>query len=148
MSQDSGALTQEAVLSPVFEFPVVIRETDLDTFGHVNNAVYLRLFEEARWEIVSTRGYDLKYVQDSRIGPTILEVRLQFRREIVNREKIVIKTWVASVQRKTMTLRQVMVNEKGEEACLADFVIGLFDLSARKLIDPTPEWRKAVGLTS
>jgi acyl-CoA thioester hydrolase len=45
-----------------------------------------------------------------------------------------------------MGLRQVMINEKGEEAAIADFVIGLFDLNARKLIEPTPEWKHALGL--
>ena len=34
----------------VFTYPLLIKETYLDTFGHVNNATYLTLFEEARWD--------------------------------------------------------------------------------------------------
>jgi YbgC/YbaW family acyl-CoA thioester hydrolase len=128
------------------DYEVTIREAHLDTFGHVNNAVYLSLFEEARWEIISARGYGLKEVLKYKVGPTILEVNLKFRREIKNREKIKIRTSVISGGGKISTLRQLMINEKGEEACVAEFVVGLFDLTQRKLISPTPEWKSALGL--
>jgi YbgC/YbaW family acyl-CoA thioester hydrolase len=128
------------------EYSVLIREGDLDTFGHVNNAVYLRLFEEARWDLITAGGYGLREVQEKKVGPTVLEVRLQFRREIRLREQIKIVTELTSVARKTMTLRQAMLNSQGEEACIADFVIGLFDLQARRLIEPTDEWKRVLGL--
>lgn len=128
------------------EYEVLILESHLDTFGHVNNAAYLALFEEARWDIVHSRGYGLKKVQETHIGPTLLEVNLQFRREILLRERIKIKTSVLEHNRKTTKLSQVMFNEKGEEACAAVFTIGLFDLRLRKLIEPTPEWSYAIGL--
>jgi acyl-CoA thioester hydrolase len=130
----------------IWENEVTILESHLDTFGHINNAVYLQLFEQARWDIISARGYGLRDVQKSQIGPTILEINLQFRREIRLREKIKIVTSTVSHEKKITKLRQVMVNEKGEEACVADFTIALFDLKARKLIEPTPEWRHALAL--
>jgi YbgC/YbaW family acyl-CoA thioester hydrolase len=133
-------------LTSISEYRVQILEHHLDTFGHVNNAVYLELFEEARWDIVTSRGYGLDKVHETKIGPTILGVNLQFRREIKNREWITIRSTVTQDQGKIATLRQVMVNDKGEEACIADFTIGLFDLNQRRLILPTPEWRRAIGL--
>ncbi len=39
-------------------YPVTIRETHIDSLGHVNNAVYLTLFEEARWEWITAGGYN------------------------------------------------------------------------------------------
>ena len=41
---------------------------------------------------------------------------------------------------------QQMINEQQEVCCEARFVIGLFDLQARKLMLPTPEWLRALGL--
>jgi acyl-CoA thioester hydrolase len=134
------------VQGSVFEYTIMIREHHLDTFGHVNNAVYLSLFEEARWQIVTERGFGIKEVQETQTGPTILEVKLQYRREIKNRETIVIRTQVTDVAGKVMTLRQAMVNAAGEEACIAEFKVGLFDLKTRKLIPPTEAWNRAVGL--
>lgn len=130
------------------DFPVLILEGDLDTFGHVNNAAYLRLFEEARWDWITGNGYGLRQVQEFQVGPTVLDVHVQFRREIRLRERITIRTVITEMKRKTMTLRQTMINADGEEACLADFVIGLFDMRARRLIEPTPEWLKAIGLAT
>ena len=39
-----------------------------------------------------------------------------------------------------------MTREDGTTVCSAEFVIGLFDLNARKLVKPTPEWLRAVGV--
>ncbi|MES2855604.1 MAG: acyl-CoA thioesterase [Bdellovibrionota bacterium] len=128
------------------DYEITIKEAHLDTFGHVNNAVYLALFEEARWEMITSRGYGLAEVMKYKVGPTILEVNLKFRKEIKNRDRITIRTSVASDSGKITRLKQVMINAKGEEACVAEFVIGLFDLKERKLISPTPEWKAALGL--
>jgi acyl-CoA thioester hydrolase len=131
----------------VHEYEVRILEANLDTFGHVNNAVYLSLFEEARWDIVTSRGYGIDTVQKNQVGPTILEITIRFRREILNREVLKIRTWVMGEIGKVTTLRQVMVNDRGEAACVADFVIALFDMKARRLIEPSPEWKAALDLS-
>jgi acyl-CoA thioester hydrolase len=124
----------------IHEYKILIRESHLDTFGHVNNATYLVLFEEARWDLITKHGYGLDKIQSSGIGPTILEVKLQFRRELLNRDEITIRTYVTEIRSKIQSLRQVMVNSRSEEACIADFTFALFDMQRRKLIDPTPEW--------
>ena len=41
----------------IFEYPLTIKEFHLDTFGHVNNATYLQIYEEARWEFINQNGY-------------------------------------------------------------------------------------------
>jgi thioesterase III len=137
----------ERPMGAVHEYKIQIREFHLDTFGHVNNAAYMQIFEDARWEVITERGFGLEKVASSGVGPTILDCRLQFKKEIKNREHILVRTWVASHTKKITTLRQVMVNEKGEEACVAEFVSGLFDLRSRRLIEPTPEWAQALGLS-
>lgn len=130
--------------NPDFEFQVL--ESHLDSFGHVNNANYLRLFEDARWELMTSRGYGLKEVHSRKIGPVLLECSLKFRKELKNREHVKIRTAVLSNNGKITTLRQTMINEKGEEACIGDFTFGLFDLNARKLIEYTPEWKFVLGI--
>ncbi len=82
-----------------------------------------------------------------RIGPVILEVTLKFQRELRNRQPIVIKSWLESYVGKIARMTQQMVDQQGRSCCDAQFVFGLFDLTARKLIPPTPEWLQAVGLS-
>jgi thioesterase III len=135
------------MLGSVHEYPLVIREQHPDTFGHVNNAKYLEILEEARWDLVSGNGYGLEEVLRRRIGPTILEINLKFQRELRNRQRIVVKTWMDSYAGKIGRVGQEIRDPDGNLFCEALFTIGLFDVAARKLIPPTPEWLRAVGLT-
>ncbi|HTB57736.1 MAG TPA: acyl-CoA thioesterase [Polyangia bacterium] len=135
------------MVGSVQEYPLVIREQHLDTFGHVNNAKYLEILEEARWDLITRNGYGLAEVIRRRIGPTILEISLKFQRELKNRQPIVIRTWMDSYAGKIGRVRQEIRDPDGNLFCEALFTIGLFDLDARKLILPTPEWLRALGLT-
>lgn len=121
-------------------YELIIRESHLDTFGHVNNATYLTLFEEARWELIHSRGFGLPQIKALGLGPVVLEAHLQFKRELLLRQKIRIQTELIDYQGKIGRLRQTLFNEVGEDCCSAEFVFGLFDLKSRKLVKPTEEW--------
>ena len=128
------------------EYPLMILERHLDTFGHVNNAVYLEIFEEARWDWITKNGFGLSQIRERAIGPVVLEAHLRFQRELTNREKITIRSRCIDYRGKIARMEQVILREDGKAACTAEFVFGLFDLKLRKLIDPTPEWLKALGM--
>ena len=130
----------------VFEQSVVIREEHLDTFGHVNNARYLEIFEQARWDFITDNGFGLDYVRESGTGPVILELNLRFQRELTNRQRVLIRSSVDSYDGKIGRLTQLMLDEEERVCCEGKFVVALWDTKTRKLIPPTPEWRRACGL--
>jgi thioesterase III len=130
------------------EYEILIVERHLDTFGHVNNATYLDLLEAARWDWITANGYGLERIRELKHGPTILEIRMQFKREILNRQRIKISSWVESYEGKVGTVIQQMHNEAGVLCCEAHFVMGLFDLENRRLVLPTAEWKQALGLVT
>lgn len=125
------------------EYLTVIRERQLDAFGHVNNAQYMVLFEEARWEMITSRGYGLEKILETKIGTVVLESNIRYKKELRLRENIKIKTAVTSVNRKLVTLKQVIYKEDGLVAAEATFVLGCFHLESRKLIDAKNSWKKA-----
>ncbi len=127
-------------------YPLVIREYHIDTFGHVNNATYLQIMEEARWEMITERGYGLQVVRESNLGPVILEVNLKFLRELRLREKINIQTELMEYKGKIGKLRQSVLKDNNEVAAEAIFTFGLFDLKTRKIVEPNDAWKKAVGV--
>lgn len=129
-----------------FEYTTQILEQHLDTFGHVNNAKYLELYEEARWDFISKNNYGLKEILEIKKGPIVLEVSCKFKREIVNRETILIKTHTAEWKGKIGKITQVMIKEDGGIASEAIFTIGFMDFKLRKLIKPTDEWMNAIGI--
>lgn len=123
-----------------------IKEIYLDTFGHMNNATYLALLEEARWDLLNQNGYGLVKIQQTQLGPTILQINIQFMRELCVLDNITIETELISYDKKIGKLQQRVL--RGEEVCcIAEFTIALFDLRARKLVLPTNEWLQAVGVT-
>ncbi len=130
---------------PAHEYPTLIRERHLDAFGHVNNAQYLVLFEEARWEMITSRGYGIREVLAKKIGTVVLECQVRFKRELRLREEIVIRTRVRELHKKTLVLIHEIVQEDGKIAAEATFTLGCFDLERRKLIPLSPEWLHAVA---
>lgn len=129
-------------------YETIIREHHLDTFGHVNNATYLELLEEARWEWLTSMGYGFKKIHELKQGPTILEINIQYLKELKLRQKIRIETRVVSYEKKIGELEQKILNESNELCCLTKMKYGLFDMKTRKLISPTPEWLTALGISS
>jgi acyl-CoA thioester hydrolase len=125
-------------------YPAIIKEIYLDAFGHVNNSDYLTLFEEARWDWITKNGYGLKKIMETGLGPTILDVSLRFLKELRARDEILIHSYITSYERKIGKMVQKMV--RGNEECsIAEFTFGLFSLTERKLVLPTPEWLKGIG---
>lgn len=129
----------------IFHYDIQVSEVDLDVFGHVNNANYLRFLERARWNFINKNNYGLNKIQQEKKGPVLLEVNLQFRRELKAGEKILILSQCQSVDNKFMNLKQVIIKEDGKLSAEAKFLIGFFDLETRKLIQPNQEWLDAVG---
>jgi thioesterase-3 len=128
------------------EYSLLINERHLDLFGHVNNAAYLEIFEEARWDWITHNGFGVREIREWGLGPVLLEARLRFRSEVTNREQVLIRSRTVEYRGKLGQVEQVMTRADGTTACTAEFVIGLFDLKARKLVKPTPEWLRAVGI--
>lgn len=134
--------------NPIYEYNKQILEQHLDTFGHVNNAVYLQLYEEARWDFITKNGLGLKQILESQIGPVLLDCQLTFKAELSNRDNIKIVSQARSEMRNkyVMVLDQKMVKESGKIASTLTLSVGMMDLKARKLISPSVEWLKALGV--
>ncbi len=127
-------------------YEVLIRESHVDSLGHMNNATYLALFEEARWQMITEKGFGFKEIQKTLQGPVILDVHVKFLREILLRETIKITTVLDKYEGKVGQLRQQMLKPDGTVAAEAVFTFGLFDMKARKLIEPTDAWKHALGI--
>ncbi len=134
--------------NPVYEYEKTILEQHLDTFGHVNNAVYLSLYEEARWDFITKNGLGLKEILESKVGPVLLDLQLTFKSELNNRDKVKIISQARPEMRNkyVMVLDQKILKENGKVASTLTLSVGLMDLNARKLMAPTKEWLTALGL--
>ena len=130
----------------IFRYKLLVRESHLDTFGHMNNATYLQILEEARWDLITSRGYGLRTIQKVGAGPVVLEFNLKFLKELKLRQEITIESQLISYEGKIAKLRQDIFNDKNELCFQGVMTFALFDTKERKLVAPTPEWLYAVGI--
>ena len=124
-------------------YSFTVKEHHLDTFAHVNNAQYLSLFEEARWDMITKNGYGLEKIKETGLGPVVLEILITFKKELKLRQEIIIQTEVLSKGVKISKISQKMVDNQGTLFCEAVFTFALFDLKKRKIVSPTEAWLKA-----
>lgn len=130
-----------------FKYKIQILEKHLDSFGHVNNAVYLEILEEARWDFITANGYGLTQIHSEKKGPVVLEINMKFRRELLNREHITIESTPIGKANKIMQIEQKILKEDGEVAFIGLFTVGFMDLRLRKLIELPDDWKKAIGVS-
>ncbi len=126
-------------------YEILIRENHLDTFGHMNNAVFLQIFEQARWDVLTQNGIGLMHIQKIQEGPVVLEIHVQFKREISLRERITVETKILNLNKKIYTLEQKMVDSEKQVRCVAQFTMGYFNMKERKLLTPPVDWLKKLG---
>tara|TARA_R110002124_G_scaffold97447_2_gene242408 strand:- start:1451 stop:1846 length:396 start_codon:yes stop_codon:yes gene_type:complete len=118
----------------MFIYKKTIKEHHLDFMGHVNNAVYLTILEEARWEFLKNQNYTMQDIKDTGIAPIILECNIKFIKELILRQEIIIKSQVTSFDGKIGIMQQNIFNENDVLCSSAKFTFGFFDVKARKLI--------------
>lgn len=128
-----------------FSYEFIVTEDLLDGYGHVNNAKYLKLYEDARWKILEQSGLGEEVVRKSHTGPVILEVTVRFSNELRAGQKIIIETNSRRKGSKLFYFDQLMRDDKGTVYSKAVFTAALFDLKNRKMIIPDEKWLKALG---
>lgn len=77
--------------SPILTSRLRVRSCDVDSFGHVNNAVYLQYCEGARNDYMLERGLTFADFRQWNAGPVLVAAHLDFRRPAVTDDELVIR---------------------------------------------------------
>jgi len=125
--------------------PIEVRFSDIDAFGHVNNAKYLTYFEIARVQYFSDI---VDWTYDwSKEGVIVARVEIDFIMPIKFRDEVIAMTRCSRIGTKSFDLQYRLITIKnGEEILLADgtTVMVAFDYVNRKPIEIPAEWREAI----
>lgn len=120
--------------------PIQLRFSDLDTLGHVNNSVYLNLFDLGKSDYFERAAGER---QDwNNVNVVIANINCNFLHETRFDEKLVVKTQVARIGNKSFTVQQVLQNVDTQEVkCVCQQVMVYLDPETR-LPAPLPQhWR-------
>lgn len=86
--------------------PMEARSYELDTFGHVNHAVFLNYFEHGRFQAFRDLGYPPEQITDRGEGIHVVRVEVDYLKEVFLGQELEIRTGVGSARNSSMTLVQ------------------------------------------
>lgn len=129
--------------TPIFKhtLPIQLRFNDIDTQGHVNNAVYFSFYDLGK----TTYFYDIMSLKVlDEVGIVVANINADFLAPIVGKEPIAAQTAVKEVGKKSFTLIQQIINtETMEVKCRCQSVMVAFDLKSHQAIEVPTEWKEA-----
>ena len=119
-----------------------VRWGDMDAFGHVNNAEYLRYFEQSRIVWLEGVGYALA---SEGTGPILAKVSVTYLKPIVYPTEMEIRLHAGPVGRTSFTLVSEIVNgrDAAERFTEGEFVTVWVDYAASKSV-PVPDRLRAI----
>jgi acyl-CoA thioester hydrolase len=91
---------------------------DIDSAGHVNNAVYLAYAEDAGVQIAAARGWPMTRMMREGFGIIARRHRVEYREPSVLDDELDIATWVGDVKRAT-AMRFYTIRRVSDGALLA-----------------------------
>ncbi|MBV0903600.1 acyl-CoA thioesterase [Haloarcula salina] len=125
---------------------VAVRYADVDTYGHVNNAVYATYIEEARIDYlrdVVTDGETLLADDESGTGIVIANLELDFERPVRLRDSVTVAVRVPRLGGKSFPM-EYEVRSDGAVAATGETTIVAYD-RAEGAARPIPDdWREAI----
>ena len=115
---------------PVSKITLQVRYRDLDTLGHVNNAVYLSYFELGRIDFIR------KYIGSfdaSSVNFVLAHVEIDFRKPILMPDNIILETCISGTGNTSFTFRHIIRNgDDGSIYCNGKTVAVLISSSDKK----------------
>ena len=124
----------EVVEVPGGHYPVHVRFSDVDVYGHVNNVKYFEYFQEARIQLTVAQGGDL----GDGYHLVVAQTDVDYRRPILFRaEPYDCRTWVSRIGTSSMVFESVVSD--GDEVLARARVVGVCMDSATGRPTPVPD---------
>jgi len=105
----------EAFADALAPFPVRITIPvawgEMDAMQHVNNIVYFRYMETARFAYFERIGW-ARPLSDTRIGPILASARCLFKFPLTFPDNVIVGTKVTQIERDRFTMRHRLMSER------------------------------------
>jgi acyl-CoA thioester hydrolase len=122
--------------------PVQIRFNDIDMFGHVNNSVYNQYLDCGKVEyMLRVLGQSVLFGKRSMV---IVRIENDFLNPVLPTDELLVITGVEAVGEKSVTLRQSVVDKKGEVKVESRSILSTYDTEEKSSFPMPDEWLKAL----
>jgi acyl-CoA thioester hydrolase len=96
-----------------------VADPDIDAYGHVNNAVYLRWLDIAAWSHSAALGLAIADCTRLRRGMAALRIEIDFLRAALARERVEVATWIVESDHKLRVTRRFQLRHGTDGGTLA-----------------------------
>jgi len=104
---------------PVAESKISVRTSELDSFGHVNHAVFLNYLEYARFEALQAAGFSWTVLDERQWSIFVVRIEVDYVSEARREDQLLIRTWAHSFRRTSMILAQQIVRAHNPDTVVA-----------------------------
>ncbi|WP_019533298.1 acyl-CoA thioesterase [Paenibacillus ginsengihumi] len=111
---------------------IIVRSTEIDVNGHVNNAKYLEYLEWGREEWYETAGLPYDAFTQMGVQTVTVNININYRKECRQGDRLTIVTHPGRIGRSSYVLKQQIVNERGELCADAEVTSVALDIETRK----------------
>lgn len=123
-------------------FDFTVRGYELDSFGHVNNAVYVNYLEEARWKMIRDIPECRTHIIEAGLFPAVIETRIKYVRELTAfSEAYVITEWKTEGG---YLIANHRIYDKSDEGIVTKAIVKMLLLSEERVIHDLDETIKGV----
>ncbi|NBD26618.1 acyl-CoA thioesterase [Paenibacillus glycinis] len=121
---------------------IVVRSTEIDVNGHVNNAKYLEYLEWGREEWYERRGLSYETFLALGVQTVTVNININYRKECRQGDRLTIVTEAERAGRTSYVLKQEIFNQSGERC--ADALVTSVAMDERtRASRPIPEELRA-----
>jgi len=124
------------------ELEIVVRSTEIDVNGHVNNAKYLEYLEWGREQWYEDAGLPYSRFLALGIQTVTVNININYRKECVQGDLLTVSTLPEKAGRSSYVLRQEIRNRPGQLCADALVTSVTMDALTRKSREIPPELRK------
>ena len=121
---------KEKITDFKFQHHLKTRWRDLDTFRHINNAIYLSYIEDARLELL--RRWEI--TQDGK-SVIVASIKIDYHKQVIHPTNLIIGQRVSRIGNKSFDITSVVFNDDTKESiCKSIITIVCFDFSLNQTI--------------
>jgi acyl-CoA thioester hydrolase len=84
-----------------FAYRFRVRHDELDSFGHLNNAVCVKYMQEAAIQASTDAGYSLAWYEQRGVAWVIRRLEIRYHLQVRYGEELLITTWISECARST-----------------------------------------------
>jgi len=127
----------------IFTTDIKVRGHQCDAYGHVNNARWVELLEEARWRWLD-EDIDLDLWREKQQGMVVLNIEVSYRRPAFPNDDLEFRCWFIKVGGRTAVCRQAVFRKAtGEKLLEAQVSFVLLNIATGKPLPMEGDAREA-----